>query len=105
MNWHVSCPPAGDKVGVTDLDVIGVGMIAVATVKTVLENPRYVCNVSDSKDESFFRVEIAHLLVTSLLSVNIRFWQRREAARVYQSIQFANRVRMDSEGRRTHADA
>jgi hypothetical protein len=46
---------------------IGVGMVGVATVKTVLENPRSVRNVSDSKNESFFGVEIAHLLVMSLL--------------------------------------
>jgi hypothetical protein len=29
--------------------------------------------------------------------MNIRFWQRREAARVYQSIRFANHARTDGE--------
>jgi hypothetical protein len=41
-------------------------MMAVATVKAVPENPRYVRNVSNSEDESFFRAEIAHMLFRPL---------------------------------------
>jgi hypothetical protein len=66
MNGHVSCRSTGDKFGVADLDVIRVGMMAVATVKAVPENPRYVRNVSNSEDESFFRAEIAHMLFRPL---------------------------------------
>jgi hypothetical protein len=70
-------------------------MIAVATVKTVLENPQYVRNVSDSKNESLFRVKIAHLRITLLLSMNIRFWQRREA------IEYINRSNLRTMRERT----
>ena len=63
MNGYIACSSTGDKLGATDLDVIRVGMMAVATVKTVLKDPRYVRNMGDSKNESFFGVEIAHLLV------------------------------------------
>lgn len=67
MHGHVSCPSTGDKIGVADLNVIRVGMGAVAKMETVLENPWHVRNVRDSKNESFFGTEIAHLLLTSLL--------------------------------------
>jgi hypothetical protein len=67
MNGHVSFGSTGDKFGVANLDVIRIGMIAIATVKTVLENPRYVRNVGNSEDESFFGAEIAHVVFRTLL--------------------------------------
>ena len=59
---HLSLSSPRDDLRISDLYVAGVSKSAAATVQSVLQNPRHICDVCDAKYKSFFRGEAIHRL-------------------------------------------